>query len=106
MPSVTISSVAPSWFTSLRSTKRSTAQATTNITAPAPTMPITLARKRLSPPSAALLHSEKRAIASAATSTIAPWAKLNTPEALKMSTKPRATSEYSMPVISPPTSFQ
>ena len=29
----------------------------------------------------------------AANSTITPWAKLNTPEALKISTKPSATSE-------------
>jgi hypothetical protein len=33
-------------------------------------------------PSQPGIHSEKRAIASAANSTIAPWAKLNTPEAL------------------------
>ena len=39
------------------------------------------------------IHSAKRAIASAANSTIAPCAKLNTPEALKISTKPSATSE-------------
>jgi hypothetical protein len=44
----------------------------------------------------------KRAIASAANSTIAPCAKLKTPLALKMSTKPSATSEYSMPDIRPP----
>src|SRR3546814_2176288 len=37
-------------------------------------------------------------------STIAPWAKLNTPEALKISTKPSATSEYSTPVRRPPSS--
>src|SRR5687768_9358339 len=48
------------------------------------------------------IHSAKRAIASAANSTIAPCAKLKTPEALKISTKPSATSEYSMPVIRPP----
>ena len=39
---------------------------------------------------------------SAANSTMAPWAKLNTPEALKISTKPSATSEYITPAISPP----
>src|SRR3569623_3804541 len=50
------------------------------------------------------IHSEKRAIASAANSTIAPCAKLKTPDALKISTKPSATSEYSMPVIRPPRS--
>ncbi len=40
-------------------------------------------------------------MANAANSTIAPWAKLNTPEALKISTKPSATNEYSMPDIRP-----
>src|SRR5271169_476183 len=38
----------------------------------------------------------------AANSTIVPWAKLNTPEALKISTKPSATSEYMTPLNSPP----
>src|SRR5215472_18022751 len=41
---------------------------------------------------------------SAARNTIAPWAKLNTPEALKISTKPSATSEYITPASSPPMS--
>ena len=39
------------------------------------------------------MNSESRANDSAANSTIAPCAKLNTPEALKISTKPSATSE-------------
>src|ERR1700752_2131699 len=39
---------------------------------------------------------------SAANSTIVPWAKLNTPEALKINTKPSATSEYMTPLNSPP----
>ena len=39
------------------------------------------------------MNSERRANDSAANSTIAPCAKLNTPEALKISTNPRATSE-------------
>ncbi len=39
------------------------------------------------------MNSESRASDSAANSTIAPCAKLNTPEALKISTKPSATSE-------------
>jgi hypothetical protein len=39
---------------------------------------------------------------SAANSTMTPWEKLNTPEALKMSTNPSATSEYMTPVKSPP----
>ncbi len=55
-------------------------------------------------PSSGGIHSASRAIASAANSTIAPWAKLKTPEALKISTKPSATSEYRTPDISPPSS--
>ena len=38
------------------------------------------------------IRSDRRATASAANSTIAPCAKLNTPDALKISTKPSATS--------------
>ena len=41
---------------------------------------------------------------SAANSTMAPWAKLNTPDALKIRTKPSATREYITPAISPPIS--
>src|SRR3990167_3092878 len=40
----------------------------------------------------------------AANRTIAPCAKLKTPEALKISTNPSATSEYNMPAIRPPRS--
>src|SRR5713226_3487307 len=36
--------------------------------------------------------------------TMTPWAKLNTPEALKMRTKPRATREYMSPAATPPKS--
>ena len=39
------------------------------------------------------MNSDSRANDSAANSTIAPCAKLNTPEALKMRTKPSATRE-------------
>ncbi len=38
---------------------------------------------------------------SAAKNTMAPWAKLSTPLALKMSTKPSATSEYMIPLSRP-----
>ena len=38
---------------------------------------------------------------SAANSTMTPWAKLNMPDALKIRTKPSATSEYITPVRSP-----
>ena len=50
------------------------------------------------------IHSEKRAMARAENSTIAPCAKLNTPEALKISTKPMAISAYSVPTMRPPNS--
>src|SRR5262249_25804228 len=50
------------------------------------------------------MNSDSRANDSAANSTIAPCAKLNTPDALKMSTKPSATKEWSTPVMRPPIS--
>ena len=102
MPSVAISSVMPSWLTSLLSTSRSTSQATATISTIAPRKASTLPSTLLSVPSSAGSHSEKRAMASAANSTMAPCAKLKTPLALKMSTKPSAISEYSMPAIRPP----
>ena len=102
MPKVAINKVAPSWLTKWRKTRYSTNQATANITAPAKTKAIKLATNKLSSPVKAGIHSAKRAMAKAANSTIAPWAKLNTPDALKMSTKPRATREYNMPAIRPP----
>ena len=48
-------------------------------------------------------HSMMPTNVSAANSASTPWAKLNTPEALKMSTKPSATSEYMTPADRPPT---
>ena len=105
MPSVAISSVMASWFTSLLKASRSISQATTIITPIASTNASRLATNLLPcSPSSGGTHSAKRAIASAANSTIAPCAKLNTPLALKISTKPSATSEYSMPTIRPPIS--
>eukprot|EP00952_Eustigmatos_sp_NYUAD-ZCMA_P010848 44294-Eustigmatos_ZCMA.PRE.1 len=104
IPSVAISSVTASWFTRWRSTSRSISQATTPMHAAASKNAIVLAIQRLSMPIHIGTHSAKRAIASAANSTIAPCAKLNTPEALKISTKPRATREYNMPAIRPPSS--
>jgi hypothetical protein len=102
MPSVAINSVTPSWLTRWRSTRRSISQASTNITAAASANAIRLPRNLLSMPSQPGIHSENRAMARAANNTIAPCAKLNTPEALKISTKPSATSEYNMPAIRPP----
>jgi hypothetical protein len=54
---------------------------------------------QIAPPSP---YSKRKTKVSAANSTSAPWAKLNTPEALKISTKPRATSEYITPDNRPP----
>ena len=82
MPSVAISSVMPSWLTSLDRHRRSIAHASTTISAIAAMKASRLASSRLSKPSHCGIHSAKRDIASAANSTIAPWAKLNTPEAL------------------------
>ena len=82
MPSVAISSVAPSWFTKWRSTRRSISQATINISAPAAMKATTLASTGLAIPVHSGNHSAKRAMARAANSTIAPCAKLKTPEAL------------------------
>ena len=47
----------------------------------------------VSSPEAWAIHSAKRAMASAAKSTIVPWAKLKTPDALKIRTRPSAISE-------------
>src|SRR5664279_2915526 len=77
-------------------------QAARNMTTPAPANATRLASRTLWMPVYCGNHSAKRAMASAANSTMAPCAKLNTPEALKIRTKPSATSEYSMPAIKPP----
>ena len=93
MPRVAISSVVPSWLTRCRNTSRSISQATRNMTAPAIRNASAVATMVLLVPVHFGTHSAKRAMASAAKSTMAPCAKLNTPEALKISTKPSATSE-------------
>ncbi len=82
MPSVAISSTTASWLTRCRRTKRSTTQANTAMIATDTTKA-----------TASGMCSLRRASDSAANSTIAPCAKLKTPDALKISTKPSATSE-------------
>ena len=57
-------------------------QASTIITSTASTKAIALSMNLLFRPVSFGIHSAKRAIASAANRTIAPWAKLKTPEAL------------------------
>ena len=88
-----ISSVIPSWLTSLPRTKRSITHASAIITRIATANASTLTSHFDSRPVQPGIHCEKRAIASAANKTIAPCAKLKTPEALKISTKPSAISE-------------
>ena len=92
MPSVAISSVIGSWLTRWRSASRSISQATPIMMAMLTAIASATVTAPGSMPSQPGIHSEKRAIASAANSTIAPCAKLKTPEALKISTKPSATS--------------
>ena len=82
MPSVAISSVMPSWLTRRPSTSFWISHASATITSAASTNAIALSRNLLFRPVSFGIHSANRAIASAANSTIAPWAKLKTPEAL------------------------
>ena len=101
-----------SWFTRCFSTRRSISSAISTIT---PTVSgIDRIAGRVKPkswmlvPSAALIRCENGTCpvwmptsVNAANSAITPWAKLKMPEALKISTKPSATSEYMMPTVSP-----
>src|SRR5262245_37092425 len=93
-PIVAMKSVICGWFTSGRSTTRSVRNASAAITARASAT----ASQNGTP------IEVNPTVVSAARNTIAPWAKLNTPEALKISTKPSATSEYITPASSPPIS--
>src|SRR5437867_947388 len=93
-PIVAMNRMMCSWLTSGRSTSRSMAKASATITA----VVRTSARATGTPRSISPTN------VSAANSTITPWAKLNTPEALKISTKPRATREYMSPAATPPIS--
>ena len=102
MPRVAIRRVVASWFTRWRRTSRSTTTASNHMRAALTAKASTSARSRLENPNHFGSHSEKRAMHSAATSTMAPWAKLNTPEALKIRTKPNPINAYSMPLIRPP----
>ena len=81
----------PGWFTSGRRTTRSIdrAMATMNAAAPA------RARSTGTPASIRLTTDKP------AKTTMMPWAKLKTPDALKMTTKPSAISEYITPALKP-----
>src|SRR4030095_5993627 len=93
-PIVAMNRMMCAWLTSGRSTSRSIAKASATITAVVNASATTTGAPRSRSPTRV----------SAAKSTITPWAKLNTPEALKMSTKPSATSEYMSPAAMPPMS--
>ena len=99
---VAMNSVSPSWLTSGPSTKRSISQADSAMTSAAKASARSMAPQNGSP--CATMKSSERTSARPASSTMAPCAKLNTPEALKIRTKPNATSEYSTPASRPPIS--
>src|SRR5262245_1138003 len=91
-PMVAMNRMMCSWFTSGRSTTRSMTKASNTITSTVSSSASATGAPRSIRPTSV----------SAAKSTITPWAKLNTPEALKISTNPRATSEYMSPAATPP----
>ena len=93
-PIVAMNRMMCSWLTSGRSTSRSIANANATMTAVVRARATTTGTPRSSSPTSVR----------AANSTITPWAKLNTPEALKISTKPSATREYISPAKTPPSS--
>src|SRR5215831_7197326 len=93
-PMVAMNRMMCSWFTSGRRTTRSMAKAMAIMTR--------MVRARATGTCAPFSISPTRV--RAAKSTITPWAKLKTPEALKISTNPRATSEYMRPAAMPPMS--
>ena len=93
-PMVAMNRMMCSWFTSGRSTTRSIAKASATITRTVTSRAATTGAPRSMSPTRV----------SAAKSTMTPWAKLKTPEALKISTKPSATSEYISPAAIPPIS--
>src|ERR1700681_844433 len=101
-PIVDMNSVRPSWLTRGPITNLSISQAIIAMITAAKPMPMMIAAQSGKP--LATRKSSERTSASPASNTIAPWAKLKTPDALKTSTKPSATSEYSTPDINPPIS--
>src|SRR5215471_4605256 len=92
-PIVAIKRVKGDWLTRGRNTTRSIANARTIITA------VVIASANHAGRPCSMSPTRVRA----ANNTMTPWAKLNTPEALKMSTKPSATMAYITPAIKPPT---
>src|SRR2546430_5801998 len=93
-PMVAMNRMMAAWLTSGRRTTRSMARASAIITPIVSASAIATGTPRSSRPTRV----------SAAKSTITPGAKLKTPDALKINTKPRATSEYISPAAMPPRS--
>ena len=90
-PIVDMKRMNGSWFTRGRSITRSMTRARTTM----------MARVRITASQAGTPSSISPTSERAANSTITPWAKLKISDALKMSTKPRATREYITPVSRP-----
>ena len=103
IPMVDINMMMWSWLTIGRSTTRSTRKARPTMTTPVKTI-----ATNAGIPGRALSNANGTVPVIRPTSVIAansantPCAKLNTEEALKIKTKPKATSEYMTPVINPP----
>src|SRR5690606_893424 len=93
-PIVAMNRMMSGWFTRCLSTSHSIAIASRTITT----------RVRITDSQIGTPRPMKPTKNRPAKSTMAPCAKLNTPDALKISTKPSATSEYITPAIRPPIS--
>src|SRR5262245_8361337 len=93
-PMVAMNRMMGAWLTSGRSTTRSMPKASAIMTATV----------RRSATAAGSPFSMSPTRVRAANSTMTPWAKLKTPEALKIRTKPSATREYMSPAAIPPMS--
>src|SRR5436190_387086 len=93
-PMVAMNRMIGSWLTSGRSTTRSMTYASAIMVSAVSARAATTGTPRSIRPTS--VRAEK--------STMTPWAKLNTPEALKIRTNPSATSEYMRPAATPPKS--
>src|SRR2546425_1191256 len=93
-PMVAMNKMIGSWLTRGRRTTRSMTKASATM----------VRRVRASAMGTGTPFSMSPTSVRAEKSTMTPWAKLNTPEALKMRTNPRATREYMSPAATPPKS--
>src|SRR5216683_3350355 len=93
-PMVAMNRMIGSWLTSGRRTTRSMTYASAIMVSAVSARAATTGTPRSIKPTS--VRAEK--------STMTPWAKLNTPDALKIRTNPSATSEYMRPAATPPKS--